>query len=570
MSKQTSAGKLKSNAHRDTLRDIRAYRLHSADQRRIVSAFYLSLGSPVALSCELLYRNGEFKQLVEKEIDPRQYTDAHAFQVDFAAISFLRKNTFLKTGINLRGVALATFEQGELGCKASNHRLRRLSSPGIVHRDDWSVINLQIRKIERLLKDFDIDELLKRSGWGPGTSLGVKGDDTSSSRKFDVEVDVTLDAYRLFGEILRKAYPTWENLTKVNFVAGNAVITVPKNAKTDRTIAVEPGLNLWLQLGIGKMLRRRLKRAGYNLDKDLKNQKGAYQGSLDDSLATIDFKAASDSISCAVVELLLPPKWYSVLDAARSKRYTLQGTTHWSEKFSTMGNGFTFELESLIFVTLALAICESRDISTSGVSIFGDDLILPPECVPQLARICTLYGFTINASKSFSSGNFRESCGAYYFKGYDVKPIFLKDRPLRLKDVYRLANRTRILAHRFALRQGCDGRFKGLWYLIVSFVPKKLQYLGPEHAGDAVIAVNPSETNARPHKDGWEGFSFPAIPSVAVQVEKDSQGLLLARLHSPSRELPLGNFDPLRKQTRIALKYAMFCRLWYDYGPWIS
>jgi len=92
------------------LADIRRHRTHELTLRKQIVEFYASLDTAVSLSCAILYRYGEFEQLVKKDIDPRYYADHSSFRDDFAAISFLRKNRFLNTGIDLRRTALDKFE----------------------------------------------------------------------------------------------------------------------------------------------------------------------------------------------------------------------------------------------------------------------------------------------------------------------------------------------------------------------------------------------------------------------------------------------------------------------------
>lgn len=555
--------------HGDILKKNREYRLHPADNRRVIEAFYRSIGSPLALSCYMLYKYHEYDQLVSKEIDPSQYIDKVKFRDDFAAVSFMRKNASVKTSFDRKGSALATFKSGEEACKSTNIRIRdflhsRVNIPG---RGVHLVHSMQ-RKIERILGEFDIDEVLDKCNWGPGVTLSVKGNDTSGSHKFDVDRDITKDAHALYGSVLERAYPLWlSSNTTWNFRAGNKVLTVPKNAKTDRTIAVEPGVNSWIQLGIGKLIRKRLRSASFNLNSDSKNQRGAYLGSLDDSLATIDFKAASDSIATEVVRLLLPPKWFMALDAARSKIYNLDGKNAWSEKFSTMGNGFTFELESLIFVSMALALCELQECDDSAVSIFGDDLVLPSQCVEELTGLCSFLGFTVNTQKSFSQGMFRESCGAYYFDGLDVKPLYNKKDLVYVKDVFRMANSVRDLSARHDSCGGCDRRFRSCWSLLVHLLPEPLRLFGNRSGGDSCIHANIDECNVQVLKHGHEGFSFAGLVSIPIEIHKDSLGLLLSRLKLMSRDGEYNNTVSLRSRTRIVLKKAMRVAQWCDFGP---
>ncbi|UUW21394.1 MAG: RNA replicase beta chain [Sanya fiers-like virus 45] len=545
------------------------FRLHPSDNRKVFETFFASLDTPISLSCYLMYKYEEYEQLVTKEIDPRTYTDVDLFRRDFAAISFLRKHGFLKTSIDKRGTAIAAFTKAELACKASNLRIRDYLTKGEIYPSGELYLNSMIRKIERILGHFDIDEVLEMCNWGPGVTQSVKGSDVSSTRKFEVERGITRDAYFLLGPILKRAYPLWNAWNQVEFSVGNQIITVPKNAKTDRTIAIEPGLNTWIQLGLGKSIRRRLRFAGFNLNSDAKNQLGAYKGSVDDSLATVDFSAASDTIARDVVELLLPPIWFTVLNAARSHYFTLDGVTCRAEKFSTMGNGFTFELESLIFVSAALAVCEVCGVDDSEVSVFGDDIIIPSSVISEYTQLVAWLGFKVNPEKSFSSGYFRESCGQYFFKGVDVKPIFQKKDLLYAKDLFRLANGVRNLGHRHNIRCGCDSRFRSLWSLIVGLVPSDIRLMGPVSGGDAVIHVNLSESSARKPRDGWDGFLYTGLPEVSICTESDGHGLLLSRLHRVVTELPYGNKVPFRARTHMRLNKRMFAHQWYDFGPWL-
>lgn len=219
---------------------------------------------------------------------------------------------------------------------------------------------------------------------------------------------------------------------------------VPKNAKTDRSIEIQPGGNLLLQLGIGSMIRERLRSAGLNLNSQEKNQKLARRGSFDGSLATLDLKAASDTVCYRLVERLLPPRWFHALAITRVDALTLADSDEvvQLEKFSSMGNGYTFELESLIFFALSTA---AMRIFANGrltrVSVFGDDLIVPTWSVPTIMGIFELCGFQFNTDKSFWQGGFRESCGTDYFFGKAVEPFYIKKEGSDVQTQIRIANR---------------------------------------------------------------------------------------------------------------------------------
>lgn len=545
-------------------------RVPISERSEIVERFFIAIDTPVALSCYLLYKYKEYDQLVSKEIKPSDYdiSDGFIFQCDFAAVSFLKKNQFLRTSFNKKSLAIESFNKAELKCKDTNLRLKSIDSLNKYTFSGADVIKLTRRKISDTLKSFSIDEMLDLCTWGPGSTLSVTGSDTTAPTKFNCDRQITREAHYLFGEVLRKAYPNWIVDSKFDFVVGNKIITVPKNAKIDRTIAIEPGLNTWIQLGIGKLIRKRLRHNGYDLNSNDLNRAIARKSSRDGLSATIDFRAASDTISIELVRLLLPDQWFSIMDSARSHYFNMYGTTALFEKFSTMGNGFTFELESLIFLNLALALSELRGFSKQEISIFGDDLTLPVQVVPELIQLCDHLGFEINQSKSFSDGYFRESCGDYFYNGLDVKPLFLKKEVIKVKDLYRFANGLLLLSARFSNLSGMDKRFKSLWSYTVSLVPKALRLFGPMSSGDATIHLSLSYAEPVRSKLGWEGFTFPGFPSVGLSRLDESHGLLLTRLHRRS-ELMYANTSTLRGRTKILYKKRMFCHQWCDLGLWI-
>lgn len=546
-----------------------------------------AIDTPKSLACWMLYAYNEHAQLVQMTAHPSQYTDYDSFHLDFLAVSFLSKNPFLRTGIKKKQVALDAFKASEHTCARYNHQWKYGYNPS--HTIEHLSMFEEMREVIRgILGDFNIGEVFDKCRWGPGVSTLIKGQDVSAAKKYDDECQMTLDAHALFYDALVAYAPRWLEGKEIEIVKGNRIFTVPKNAKTDRTIAIEPGLNIWIQLGIGSVIRKRLRRAGFDLNSDLFNQHLAYLGSLKGfGIATIDFKQASDSICRHLIEALLPRKWFEVLNAARSKFFSFDGENWtYSEKFSSMGNGFTFELESLIF--LAAAIVSSRRRCSSpadrtNVSIFGDDVIIPSEAAPLFTVFCSTLGFTVNPSKSFIEGPFRESCGSYYYDGKDVKPFYYKGRLGSFKEIYHVLNSVQLLA----IRRGCsnisrDIRFRSCWNLLLHRVPKELRLFGPLGIGDSVIAVNLGERCSPTRHKHWDGFTFPAFVERSVTIDVDSFGLLLAKVRFTSsttarRDLislyfgsseELGNDVGLRGRTRVRYKHNAFFPRWCEIGRW--
>jgi len=220
----------------------------------------------------------------------------------------------------------------------------------------------------------------------------------------------------------------------------SVLFTVPKSTDIDRAACKEPEINMLLQRSVGTHIRRRLRKTpeGINLN-DQSINKDLARSAVQNGLATIDLSAASDSITRQLVIELLPTEWWSLLDDLRVHSTLVDDEVHELEMFSSMGNGFTFELESLIFWAIAKAT-KYLSGKKGKLSVYGDDIIVPSTIAPRLARIFSYYGFRVNPDKSFWTGDFRESCGGHYHRNLDVTPFFLKE-PIRYKtDIIRTLN----------------------------------------------------------------------------------------------------------------------------------
>lgn len=215
--------------------------------------------------------------------------------------------------------------------------------------------------------------------------------------------------------------------------------TVPKATDIDRVACKEPEVNMFMQREVGRYFRGRLKRVGIDLRDQTRNQKLAAEA-LKLGLATIDLSSASDTITITLVNKLLPTEWFLLLDDLRVKSTIIDGELHHLSMFSSMGNGFTFELETLIFYALVRAICWGSGVK-GIVSVYGDDIICSSKIGPRLARVFAWLGFKVNSKKSNWSGPLRESCGKHYHNSWEVTPFYLRAPIRRKTDVIRILNR---------------------------------------------------------------------------------------------------------------------------------
>jgi hypothetical protein len=555
-----------------------------------------AINSPFGLSIAIKMRYGDFKGVLDTDVNPIDFNDVGQFADAYQSVKLISKYPYLKTGIDRAAVAAEKFIEAERACRETNRRFRLLRD-GYRETGDSAVqaiISIAQRKISRLLGDLDLDRIADGFDWGPGASFGVRGEHTSAYNKFSGPLDVTQNCL-ILGLCCINSTPSWANAVAksdevpslpvtvlpnaLKLVAGNEIIFVPKNAKTDRVIAIEPSLNIYVQKGIGTFIRRKLReRAGIDLDDQTTNQRLAQYGSLTGELATIDLSMASDTISRELVRELLPEEWYGLLDSCRCHYGTMKhdNSIVRYEKFSSMGNGFTFELESLIFWALSQATLDQMrhlipESALRVVSVYGDDLIINVECYEALLEVLAFCGFSANRSKSFGTGVFRESCGKDFFLGTDVRPLFIKERIDNVESIYRLANSIRRYAHRRNHFNGCDRRMAPVWSRLVARLPNRFRLFQSEGFGDEAIIGNFDESTPTVPRDGWEGYYVRVIHRqpfrVAFEREQFGYTTVLQRAGPLTRDGFNGRYD--RRSRTFPKMGRVLVRTWYNLGPWV-
>jgi len=482
-----------------------------------------------------MFINNEHQQIAELEFRALDYQSPCDFASAYTASLLLSKYKKLKLPFDKKKRAMEKFQKFEISCRETNIRFNNLALDPLFKGPSVWLHEVVKQKIAGLLGEFDVQEFFSMADWGPGASTLIKRRDASSPTKFQLETGITRDLSALLPmQLLSAVYPHWaqhlENSDSYpNYQVGNKVITVPKNAAIDRVIAVEPGLNLFFQKSVGKMIEKRLSRVGIDLHDQGINQKLAQSGSNSGLLATIDFSSASDSISFAVVRELLPYSWFRVLDTLRSHFGLVDGKwTRWN-KFSSMGNGFTFQLESLIFWAIAKAVTQYLDINLP-VGVYGDDVVVATAAVPLFSKMSEFYGFTFNPVKSFFSTGFRESCGAHFYLGRDVKPVYLKDELRDISSVYSFANAIRLYASRRCCGVACDSAFRKVFALLVRVVPSSLRLRVPQSSGDVGFISNFDEACPRLIRGGHEGYRVYTLAKRRRTVYYEQFGLLLSKL----------------------------------------
>jgi hypothetical protein len=228
------------------------------------------------------------------------------------------------------------------------------------------------------------------------------------------------------------------------------VVLVPKTMKAPRVIAAEPTALQYMQQAIARPLVELLEAdvhpfAGMiSFSDQLTNQDLARTGSFTRGLATLDMSEASDRVSLrqALSVVSRFPWLREAVLATRSKSAELpDGRVIPLRKFAAMGSALCFPMEAMVFLAAIFMGIERkliaegsrkrltrRDIASfkGSVRVFGDDIIVPVDCVPYVLEVFTHFGWKINTQKSFWTGMFRESCGGDFYAGTDVTPIRIR------------------------------------------------------------------------------------------------------------------------------------------------
>lgn len=209
----------------------------------------------------------------------------------------------------------------------------------------------------------------------------------------------------------------------------STTIFVPKTLKTKRVISAEPAALQYNQQGLMKVIIDAMDRSvlknHINLKHQELSQKHALHASETGLDATVDYSAASDSISWKLLKLVLPTWLTFDLYCFKSDATILpSGRKVKLVKSSPMGSSTCFPVECIIFAAIAELACRLTHCSIR-FRIYGDDVILPCEAVPKLIEISKDLGLQLNELKSYylnSENNFREACGMEAFNGQDITP----------------------------------------------------------------------------------------------------------------------------------------------------
>lgn len=213
------------------------------------------------------------------------------------------------------------------------------------------------------------------------------------------------------------------------------LMTVPKSISSARTIAPEECLR---QSVARRMFT--LRSGGARVDSQEPNRAMARYGSETGKVCTIDLSHASDDVTWVLIQSLYAdyPDYLYYLSRIRPTYIIVEGKQRVLQSFATMGNALTFLIETEVFYIIVKAAVHMHnrlfpdDSVDDTVYVYGDDIICATEAFATVVAFLTKLGFKVNEEKSFSgTSQFRESCGADWYKGEYVTSPYFPRKPMK-------------------------------------------------------------------------------------------------------------------------------------------
>lgn len=311
-------------------------------------------------------------------------------------------------------------------------------------------------------------------------------------------------------------------------VRGSITGFAPKNRDISRTTCTEANLNMIYQLGAGAVIEN-IVRCCFNVDLSTQpdlNREMSRLGSISGRFGTTDLTSASDATSLGLWNWAMPYKEiHNFFMWIRSAETKSPFSDEWVRlhMLSSMGNGFTFPLMTLLFLCVVKAAYRTlgipmiynrvqRDGSTKpgNFGVFGDDIIVVSEAFNLVNRTLELLGYAVNTDKSFNKGPFRESCGTDWHLGQNVRGVYCK-RLAQPHRRYSLINRLNAWSSEWdiPLPSAIGYLLKTVW-----FAP-----IPPWENADAGIVVPFDDFHFKPKVDVNGSYIYSAYRPVKVTWE---------------------------------------------------
>lgn len=226
--------------------------------QKIDSSASLSLALKLKYNCDFA--------VATAEIAATDYTNAESFAKDYLCVNILRKWPGLRLhGVDPEDNALAAWKASEEKCKKTNEIFRHPAK--LVKSSLHPILYRAQMKIANVLGDLRVFDILEKSRWGSGASLGVTRKE-GLEIKISVEPTVTSSCLP-YAQAVVAMDPVWfESVTGFRpvgpysvlpcffkVVAGEEFFTVPKDAVKHRCCGKQPTMNGFFTSRCGSLLK---------------------------------------------------------------------------------------------------------------------------------------------------------------------------------------------------------------------------------------------------------------------------------------------------------------------------
>lgn len=425
----------------------------------------------------------------------RKWEDKESFDEGFL-YNILRKLDIEVEGVDPEQNALDKFLQLEKRTRALN----KMYSDEFRHSDgSHRLFNYWRNAVHRLcqLRVFTIKPRLT-SGAGISFKRGGSAIEYLNER---TPITKNLRDWLLSKEILHEDPLFRSNRAKFEsreIAEFSELMFVPKQWNTHRSIELQPKFALTWQCGLADYFAAILDSIGNSTRTgNTRHRELAWEGSMFKTYATIDLTSAGESIPREAARLF-PHEIMMWLRATRMEHIRINGTVsalgsdvHETQMLAGSGNGYQFTMETILFYTLIHAAIEIThdkvyDIGSLPISVYGDDIIVKDDYADVALRALRAMGFMPNMDKTFyGSHGFRESVGAEFFNGEDVRAFNIKKLPTTLMDWFGVCNRIYDRCRDYGKWR--SPFYETLWTMCVSHIEPTNRFGGPEYLGDTVL-----------------------------------------------------------------------------------
>ena len=351
------------------------------------------------------------------------------------------------------------------------------------------------------------------------------------------------------------------------------ITTVWKTALGARIIGLHDTGLMPIQNGFGDYLTNQILPKNTNITiskaQDL-HRELAMENSLTREFSTSDQRNASNNILYALCRYLFPHNVFSFMELITPRKFYIKGsdTQYNTAMMCPQGNGFIFPLQTLLFYSLIWGLQRAMGVKYP-IYVYGDDVILHTSIFSAFNKLLVALKLQPNLDKSFSDENIRESCGADYVYGLNVRALYVNNIPESTQDWIVLANGIRRIGYYNNGGTWRSMRYLRLWVRCIHHIEPHKRLYAPRIYGDAAINTESSKRytisydDKSPNVPCISGHRWERYPNKGIDHQGRPYSAEAIRVYT-TREEPIRELSRTITDELIGLKADVVLRLLTD------